>query len=82
MNYKELAKKLPKEVTQQYSPGIKLVNSYVDSLQKQGLLPKRFLQVEAQPKASDYTFDPLVEVAKEWQNRTHTSDLVSNHWMI
>lgn len=42
MNYKEVPKGLPKAESQKYATGIELVNNFVDSLQKKGLLPKRF----------------------------------------
>lgn len=44
MSYKEVPRGLPKEESQKYAAGIELVGDFVDSLQKQGLLPRRFAE--------------------------------------
>lgn len=46
MNYKEVSRGLPQEERDRYSQGIALMGSLADSLRKQGLLPKRFAQVQ------------------------------------
>lgn len=53
MNYKEVSRGLPREEAEKYSQGIALMGNLADSLQKQGLLPKRFaqaLEISAQPE--------------------------------
>lgn len=42
--YKEVPRGIPKEEAAKYATGIDLVGNFVDSLQRKGLLPKRFAQ--------------------------------------
>ncbi len=42
MHYKEVPRGLPKEEAERYATGINLVAKFVDSLEKEGILPKRF----------------------------------------
>ena len=51
MNYKEVSGAASEEEIAQYSTGINLVSSFVNSLQKQGLLPKRWTP-QAETKTS------------------------------
>lgn len=46
MNYKEVSNGLPKEEVEKYSQGIILMENLASSLQRQGLLPKRFAQAQ------------------------------------
>jgi len=55
MDYKEVSKRLSKGEVEKYSLGIALVGNLVDTLRKQGLLPKRFARVEFIGEAITFT---------------------------
>lgn len=51
MNYKEVSHGASKDELGKYGTGIELVGNFVDSLQKQGLLPRRFAKAAEQSTA-------------------------------
>lgn len=51
VEYKKVSERLPRVERQRYATGIDLVGEFVDSLQKKGLLPKKFVRAE-EPTAS------------------------------
>lgn len=64
MNYKEVSRGLPQEELERYSQGIALMGNIADVLQKQGLLPKRFAQVQQSQEVTttqtDFYGKPMV----------------------
>ena len=52
MQYREVQQRFPEEAAK-YPTGVKLVDRFVESLQKEGLLPERFLNPSASPENPD-----------------------------
>lgn len=86
MNYKEVPKSFPEEAAK-YSTGVELVDDFVNSLQRRGLLPERFLepskgQPEAgKPAVTEQTQNHLLQQAiEEYKEGPPTPESVTNYW--
>lgn len=55
MNYKEVPQGLPKEEAARYATGIQRMADFADSLQREGLLPERFSEVEVAAQTESVT---------------------------
>lgn len=87
MNYREVPRGIPEGELRKYDIGIDLVDNFVDSLEKKGLLPKRFAKAvepstvpaRAESQLSLPSLDKLVvaaeapEIAKTWAEKGITN---------
>lgn len=77
MNYKEVSRRIGNEAPE-FKTGAKVVDDLVNSLQNQGLLPKKL--PDAQPEKVSISL--LNQAIGEYKNSSHTPELVTQIWQI
>ena len=79
MNYRETSRRIEEEMPE-YAKGAKLMEDFAESLEKQGLLPKKLAESKIPHVGEEQSQDVIRKAIAEYRSQPHTPELVNTTW--